>query len=543
VEPAAEEAYIAAQQKFRARYADHDEVIGYPTGVGRFFRHDFSVPPVRQAWAAWLQRRFDDELDRARELLQCTDDERAWQDIRTPCEMEPYFNEDNPRSCEFALMHQVLTSRSRRRIYQALKPITPRQLLFTVMEGCCFSTGHLNAYVPELFPGDAVFTECYHWEGVRSGHIQSESERRWMREPVADTPSCELLGNEGYVQMLVRWMRRSGLPVVVCHGADIGEERRGVRDEHDHEVLIAHFSEWAIAAGARGINYWCWTDDEQSKTFTRQRGVEYTIDMPREARPYQQSGETMGLVRLDGSVRPAGAAVRNAARALRASGPDAVSRDTLVLFPHPVFQSLYRYRANLTAFGIVTALARHGTNAECMMSSAGEQLVTPEQLRRHRYVIIGVQEYLQDHPGIPDVLARYVQHGGTLLMPLGYADQLRDEYLQWRSNPALARLAGCATLVSREARARLSEITSPASQAASAWTLTTDTGAFFSRVRLVPGAEVIATADGEPLLYRHRLGAGWVYVFTWSLDVFMWKESAMDARGGNWDWILESIRA
>jgi hypothetical protein len=542
VQPAAAAAYIAAQTAFRSRYADHDELIGYPTGVSRFFRHDFSVPPVRQAWAQWLRRRFDDDLDRARELLQCADDERAWEDIRTPCEMEPYFNEDNPRSCEFALMHQVLTSQARHRVYAALKPVTPRQLLFTVMEGCCFSTGHLNAYVPELFPGDAVFTECYHWEGVRSGHIQTEDQRRWMREPVADKPSSELINNEGYVHMLVRWMRGSGLPVVVCHGADIGEVRRGVRNEDDHATLVANFNAWAIAAGARGINYWCWTDDEQSKTFTRRLGVEYTIDTPAGQRPYQQSGETMGLMRLDGSVRPAGAAVRAAAHALRAAVPDALPRDTLVLFPHPVFQSLYRYRANLTGFGILTALARLGVNAECMLTSAGEQLVTRAQLAPYAHVIVGAQEYLQDHPSMPDVLAAYVRNGGTLLLPLGYADQLRDEYLQWRSIPALAELAGCDTVVGREERASLADITRVSGHCRRAWTLTTDTGACFTRVRLAPGSELLAAAGGEPLLYRHQLGAGRVYVFTWNFDVFMWQGSEMDYNGGDWDWLLETIR-
>ena len=545
VQPEAFRAHVAGQTAFRARYADQPVIIGYPTGANRFFRYDFSVPPVRDVWAAWLQRRFDGDLARARAALHCGADETAWEQIRTPLEMEPYFNEDNPRSCEFATMHQVLVMRASAEICAALKPVTPRQLLFTVMEGCCFSTGHLNAYVPELFPGDAVYTECYHWEGVRSGHIQSEAERRWMREPVADKPSAEIACNAGYVQMLIRWMQRSGKPLVVCHGCDIGEPKRGVRDEADQAALIKQFNEVSVAAGAHGICYWCWSDDEQSKTFTSAQGIEYTIDTPPEKRPFWQSGETMGILRYDGSVRPCGEDIARLARARAGKAPVPAAGGVCVLFPMPVFQSLYRYRANLTGFGLFTALARVGVWADALWTSAGERAISAADLAPYATVIIGAGEYLRDHPGVPEALEAYVHGGGTLLLPLGFPARLQDEYLRWRNLPALQRLAGAQAGAERGECAAVCDIhvAQPgwAADAVAAWTLDIPERACLTRVQPVPGAEVLARAGAAPLLYRHAFGAGRVYVYTWNLDVFMFKGDRPDHAETGWDWLLRGV--
>ncbi|NLF40174.1 hypothetical protein GX586_12070 [bacterium] len=547
LQPEALRAAVEGQSVFRARYAGRPVVIGYPTGSGRFFRYDFSVPAVRDAWAAWLKERFDGSLSHARKALQCATDERTWEEIRTPLEMEPYFNEDNPRSCEFATMHQAFVMKSSAELCEALKKMTPDQLMFTVMEGCCFSTGHLNAYVPELFPGDAVYTECYHWEGVRSDHIQSEAERRWMREPVAHKPSVDLVDQAGYVQMLIRWMQRSGKPLVVCHGCDIGEPRRGVRDEADQAALIDYFNTAIVAAGAHGICYWCWSDDEQSKTFTSAQGVEYTIDTPPEKRPYWQSGETMGIVRLDESVRPAGDHIARLSRERAGRAPNSSASETLVLFPMPVFQSLYRYRANLTGFGLFTALARTGILAEALWTSAGRRVITAADLAPYKFVILGVGEYLRDHPSVPGALETYVHNGGTLLLPLGFTDKLRDECLGWHAAPALQRLAGAEELIERAPRPRLDDIRAAhagwAHNAVRSWKLDIADSPCMTCVRPVSTATMLAKAGDSPLLYRHALGEGHVYVFTWNLDVFTFDGDRPDHTSTGWDWLLKDTAA
>ena len=43
------------------------------------------------------------------------------------------------------------------------------------------------------------------------------------------------------------------------------------------------------------------------------------------------------------------------------------------------------------------------------------------------------------------------------------------------------------------------------------------------------------------LLFRHFLGKGAVYVFTWSLDVLTYKADTVDDGTGEWDWIWKGI--
>jgi hypothetical protein len=545
VNPEAEACRIASCAHFMKRYADHPEVIGYPVGAGRFFRYGFDVPPVRPAWADWLKARFRGDFGHAAELLDCASEEATWDQVRMPTEMEPYFNQDNPRSFEFALMQQTLTRASNERIVQALRTACPRQLIIEAMEGCCFSTGHLTTMIPEQVSADAIWLESYHWEGLRSYHIQSVEERRWMAEPVADKPSVDIGIHAGYVQMLTRWMRRSGKPLILCHGVDIGEEKRGVRDEADQELMVDRFNTYFQASGGHGINYWCWSDDELSKTFTRQSGVEFTIDTAPDKRPFWQAGETMGQVRFDGRQRPVCDRIRERAAASHDEPVPAYQADTLVVFPCPQFQSLYRYRANLTGFALLTGLTRQGILAEVAMSSAGTVGIGLGSLAPHKLVVLGAAEYTRDHPQTPEVLERYVRSGGAVLITLGYAGRLQDEYLRWRNVAALKRLAGAAMAKARQECATLDDITGvhPSFDTAglASWSLTMDRPAFFTKVTPVEGAELLVLAGGCPLLYRHRLDAGMVYVFTWDLDVLLYKGGTIDYRTAEWDFLWRGL--
>jgi hypothetical protein len=524
VNPEAEACRIASCAFVMKRYAEHPEVIGYPVGAGRFFRYGFDVPPVRPAWADWLKERFKGDIGHAAELLDCGSEEATWDQIRMPTEMEPYFNQDNPRSFEFALMQQTLTRASNERIVQALRAVCPRQLIIEAMEGCCFSTGHLTTMIPEQVSADAIWLESYHWEGLRSYHIQSADERRWMAEPVADKPSVDIGIHAGYVQMLTRWMRRSGKP-----------------------LMVDRFNTYFQASGGHGINYWCWSDDELSKTFTKQSGVEFTIDTAPEKRPFWQAGETMGQVRFDGSQRPVCDCIRARTAAANAKPVQTYQADTLVLFPSPQFQSLYRYRANLTGFALLTGLTRQGILAEVAMSSAGEVRIGLGSLAPYKLVVLGAAEYTRDHPQTPEVLERYARSGGTVLITLGYAGRLQDEYLRWRNVAALKRLAGAATAKARHECATLDDITGvhPSFDTAglASWSLMMDRPAFFTKVKPVEGAELLVLAGGSPLLYRHRLDAGWVYVFAWDLDVLLYKGNTIDYRTAEWDFMWRGLAA
>ncbi len=537
VNPRAEDAQIAGATAFREPLADRPEVIGYMTSVGRFFRYGFTVPALQGVWAKWLRRRFEDDFARALEALQLAPDEREWSEVRMPVEMEPYFNENNPRSFEFAVMQQTLVTEANERLMPALKAVAPRQLIFDVMEGCSFSTGHLTTLIPERTSGDAAWIECYNWEGLRSDHVQSEEERRWMQEPVADKPTVEIINNAGYVEMISRWMQRSGKPFLLCHGVDIGEPHRGARDEEDQVLMLDRFSAFMQASGAGGVAYWCWTDDEQSRTYTRQFGYEYGLDVPVEEREYLQSGETMGLLCLDGTPRPVAEKVRARSAKLQGAPAPTPPRDVLVLFPAPVFQSLYRYRANLTGFGIFTALARLGVLADGVMTSAGEDLIGPQDLADAKLVVPGAHDYERDHPGIPDLLEDYVRGGGTLFLPLARPDGLQDEYLRPRESDSLLRLSGVEDFGEPYPLTELSDISGDP-QVPGRWRLP---GACLTPVTPVAGAEVLASAGDRPLLYRHRLDDGTVYVFTWSLDVLIYDGERLDYPGDDWDWLFATV--
>ncbi len=70
-----------------------------------------------------------------------------------------------------------------------------------------------------------------------------------------------------------------------------------------------------------------------------------------------------------------------------------------------------------------------------------------------------------------------------------------------------------------------------------------DEPAYFNQVQLKPGAEILVTANGHPLLYRHKLGKGTVYVFTWNLDVFIFEGQTLDHYSDQWDWLWQGIAA
>jgi hypothetical protein len=339
----------------------------------------------------------------------------------------------------------------------------------------------------------------------------------------------------------------------MCHGVDIGDQRRGVRSEEDQKRMLDRYNAVYHAAGGHGIAYWCWSDDELSKTYTRQFGYEFGSDTDASKKAYQQAGETMGIVRYDGSPRPVAEKIRARSEAMAGKPARPSPGETLVLLPSPVFQSLYRYRANLTAFGVFTSLGRQGIVAEAMMTSAGGRTITLEDLRPYRWVILGVSAYERDHPAIPELLLRYVQAGGTLFLPLARGDALTDAYLRTQASPALATLAGCATW-ERRACARLEAIRGahPAfgEGLPDTWSLTMDETAHVTTVTPKPGAEVLATAapgDGgdkdTPLLYRHPVGQGTVYVYTWNLDVFLYKGDVLDHADDAWDWLWCGIAA
>lgn len=533
----AEKAMTHTVLEFARRYGDRPEVLGYMRRAGRL--DPGPKAPVRSAWSQWLQRRFGGDFAKARELLELESNESDWTTIRLPAEMPANFSRSNPRAFECCLMQQVLISQTNSRLYAAIKQVAPRQLTVNDMEGTEFAFGSISVLVPEMATADVLWLECYNWEGMRGPRHADERMRAWLVEPAADKPNTDLIMNAGYVQMLVRWMQRSGKALILCHGADIGHPR-SVRTEHEHALMLDRFNSFIYSCGAHGINYWCFSDDELSRS-----AVAPDMDLEEIRKLYPQAGETMGLLRPDGSERPVVPLVRSTSRGLSGKAAYESPHEVLVLFPAPIFQSLYRYRSNCTGFGLFTSLARQGLLADAAFTSAGERLITAADLAPYRLVILGIPEYHRDHPEIPEILGEYVSRGGTLFLPLAHPERLDDPYVKPRTVAALAELAGCRRLIGRENLLRLDGIASHHSrfntEQTESWELPEE--GWFTAVEPIAGAEILVEAAGRPLLYRHRIGAGTVYVFTWTLDVLLFKGQQYDYPGGNWDWLCQGLAA
>jgi hypothetical protein len=127
---------------------------------------------------------------------------------------------------------------------------------------------------------------------------------------------------------------------------------------------------------------------------------------------------------------------------------------------------------------------------------------------------------------------------------LAQCDTLIDPYLKVRSSAALKSLAGCKSDEVVE-QGRLTKIKGlhPAfsNNLPDSWELDMDEPAFFARVQTNPTAEILATANNHPLLYRHQIGKGTVYVYTWNLDVFIYEGKTIDHYSDKWDWMWKGI--
>ncbi|KPK62139.1 MAG: hypothetical protein AMK73_06680, partial [Planctomycetes bacterium SM23_32] len=115
---------------------------------------------------------------------------------------------------------------------------------------------------------------------------------------------------------------------------------------------------------------------------------------------------------------------------------------------------------------------------------------------------------------------------------------------KWRGAPALAELAGAAS-AEREPCPRIGplrvEHPSFALDLPASWELDTDEEACLTRVAPADGAEVLVRTGADPLLYRHSVGKGTVYAFTWSLDALLFRSKEVDYAGDDWDWLWEGI--
>lgn len=530
----AEQAKIEATALFRTHFVDRPEIVGWMTKAGRFLGGRFPEEPTRKAWSKWLQRRFADDFEKARSMLRLDVEESDWERVRIPCFTPEGMIESDPRSFELSLMQQQLVCESTNRIIRALRPVTPNHLMFADIEGCEFSDGRLTSYIPEQLEADAILHEYYHWEGTRSFQMVGGT----MPEPVPNKPSVEIIGAIGYVQMLTRRLRCAGLPVVMTHGVDIGGKKRGVYSEEEQKLIIDRYNRAFVASGGNGVSYWCWTDDELSKTYTREAlGMEFDADENAVGKIYQQSGETMGIIRYNGSYRPICDRVRDLSKERVGKPATEPGNEVCVLMPSPVFCSNYRYRANQTTFGLFNSMARVGINADSRFSSAGEKLLDPALLAQYRMIVLGASTYRRDHLETAEALLRYAQSGGNLFFAPAQADWILDEHLNPVPSPALAELVG-AKGASRSICRELRDIRIAGTWAhADAWSLAHDEDAYLFEPALPETAEILATANGKPLLYRHRVGKGSVFVFCWNMDAFMFKGDVIDHYDTGLDWV------
>jgi len=153
---------------------------------------------------------------------------------------------------EYGVMQQVLVSQANQRLHRLIKDAAPDQLTINDMEGCEFAISLLNVLVPELVTADAIWLECYNWEGMRGSHDTNPRHQTWLVEPSAEKPTIELIGNAGYVQMLIRWMQQSGQS---SHPLPRHRHRQPSwrANENEQALMVDRFNAYIQACGAHSI--------------------------------------------------------------------------------------------------------------------------------------------------------------------------------------------------------------------------------------------------------------------------------------------------
>jgi len=545
------DAYIHVMSFFAERYNREPFVFGYMDRIDRFVstygRRD-KVPGLELIWQDWLEKHYKSFSEFLKFHPKLVEQPKNFSQVKLPQDLPDGFSMADSRAYEYALMQKTLVGETQGKFDRAIKEIAPNQIMWTPFEGVGLMNPILDGYIPTPYVLEAIWAEFYPDTAYRSDY------RVYL--PELDS-SCVLLQPRQFVDipeyiaqayLFTRFLKQSSQrPVILCHGLQIRATRPGGPLEYQRKILIDRTNRASLKAGGDGWAYWCWSDDAMSYTATMEESKHHREH-------WYFNGATMGLIRWNRSLRPETEIIRTWGRQLQsvAIHHPALAQDTLLLLPEPKMMIEQETLTLQTATSIMGALLRVGTLPQVQWTATTRRTINYEDIRSFRLVVIGDSTYRRDHKVVPEVLLEYVKQGGVLLWPVHSARWIEDEFGHQQPQKALSELAGCGKpsekldILKRPdhylqwaIRQAFKNIFSTL-QGTYSYTLENE---YFTRLSLdAPTTEVIALAKfkegNSPLFYRHRLGKGTSYVFTWTFNVFRDCGNTLLYGGDKWDWLL-----
>ncbi|HEY8667676.1 MAG TPA: hypothetical protein VIL86_13500 [Tepidisphaeraceae bacterium] len=557
------------------RYGDNGTLLGLLAGAGGgrlwtgYAGYAPNQPegkemlPFKPHWQAWLRRKYQDDFDAfVKSHPRLPENPRRWEDVALPVEVEGQFTEDDSRTFDFLAFQAHLSALDQNEVNRRVKKTAPNILLSGGAEGCEFERGPMECLVPGINNVDFLWVEAFNFTMVHGGHTHPDFERKHFHEPVGIKKSIDMLSVCTEAWERARYLKAASLntAMILDHGTVLDSLVRWTPTAHDQRVLFERLHRTYLEAGADGLGFWCWTDDE-------------TSSRP-EPEFFYREGETMGMIDFHANWRP----VARRAAVYARSKPIAprVSTDVLLLLPTPHMMGLDRIDGLTTVACLTSALARLGIAPEVKATYfRGEEGIPLEQLTPHKLVVVGADEYRKDFPSVPPVLRKYVEGGGHLVMALGKPDAMLSATLQEYASRDLAALTGNPKLLAtnhqhnnqwwKSVRWRLREdflehwdvrmgrwMPGKAEKRLHYKFLELPKKAKLLAEAAVPhpsanekafGSETFASAGEShywPLYYKHPLGKGWVYVLAYSFNVFRGWVDEIDVQREDWDWILQA---
>ena len=520
--------------------------------------------PVKPRWQQWLREQYADDFDAfLSEHPRLPEAPARWEEVALPVEVSGQFTEADSRTFTFLKFQAHSAAETSRRFHRQIKEELPWARSMGIHEGCEYNTGPQETYIPGLIDYDAVWVEMYGFNMTSGSHVAPDWQREGFFEPTTGKQAIDSLSVISEAWERARYLKAAAPKTAFfpCHGSVMTAFLRWAMGEREQRILYERLQRTYLEAGAAGIGFWCWSDDETS------------------ARPepefIEREGEQMGVIDYHEAYRPI--ARRMYAYQHAAPPVTRVSGEVLLLRPTPHFMGMDMVDGNMTAACLTSALARLGVNPEVKASwYQGRGPMPVEELLPYKLVVVAADEYRKDFPEMPQRLLEYVRQGGRVLLAMSEAGEMLTPTFQQRYNPALAELLG------------YPHIEATYHQHYNPWTVSL-------RWRILPGvlpywdarqgrympgrrekrmtfkwitlpdtaqllAEAIAPAPEKgddptqlqkyfiqqqkmgpwsPLFYRQPIGAGAVYVCTYSLNVFRSRLDEIDVQRDDWDWMLQ----
>ena len=520
---------------------------------------------AKKPWQEWLRKTYKDDFQY---FLKChpvlPEKPANWSEVALPVEVEGQFTEDDSRTFDFLAFTSHVSADAQSRLCRIVHREAPGLLLSGGAEGCEFERGPMEALIPGINDVDILWVESYQFNMTHSSHTHPDWERRHFHEPITGKLAVDCLSPITEAWERARYLKAASpeTAVILCHGTVMDSLIRWTPEPIDQRIIFERLHRCYLDAGADGIGFWCWTDDESSS----RPEPEY----------FYREGEAMGFVDIGGRWRPV---ARRAAMCAKAAAPEArVSRDVLLLTPTPHMMGLDRIDGLTTAACLTSALARLGIAPDVKATYwKGHEGIPLEELTPFKMVVLAADEYRKDFASVPGVLKQYVEQGGRLVMAMGQPGTLLSPTLEPLKNRDLAVLLGSPkvlatnhqhhTFWTQSVRWRLKDEFLPYwDKRRGRWLPGRgERRMTFKWVELPKRVQVLAEAvvpkppaskdvfygyaefqyAGEnswcPLFYRNPLGKGAVYVVPYSLNIFRSFVDEVDVQRDDWDWMLQAV--